>query len=295
MRLGVMFDHSREPEELVGFAQALDELGVDDLWVVEDLGWAGGISSAAVALASTRRLRLGIGIMPAPLRNPALLAMEVATLGRLYPGRFAAGIGHGVAEWMAQVGAATPNKLALLDQTIIAVRSLLRGSRLTMADNSAVTIDGLQLEHPPAEPPPVLAGVVRPRSLVLSGRAADGTIIAEGHGPDDLPGLLAHIQKGRDESRDRPGAPRDHELVVFTFLCVDDDPRARSADVLAGQAAWLGVGPDELYLAGGSAEQAAEQVRALWTAGAATVALRPIGDDPLGQVRAVLGALGPER
>lgn len=287
MRLGVMFDHSREPEELVGFAQALDELGIDDLWLVEDLSWAGGIASAAVALAATRRLRLGIGIMPAPLRNPALLAMEVAALARLFPGRFAAGIGHGVSEWMAQVGAATPNKLALLGETIVAVRGLLRGSEVTV-EGTEVNIRALRLVHPATEPPPVLAGVVRPRSLALSGRVADGTIIAEGHGPDDLPGLLAHIEKGREDGR-------DHELVVFTFLCVDADPRARSAEVLAGQAAWLGVAPEELHLAGGSAATSAEQVRALWTAGARTVVLRPIGDDPLGQVRAVLGALGPER
>jgi alkanesulfonate monooxygenase SsuD/methylene tetrahydromethanopterin reductase-like flavin-dependent oxidoreductase (luciferase family) len=225
--------------------------------------------------------------MPAPLRNPALLAMEVAALARLFPGRFAAGIGHGVSEWMAQVGAATPNKLALLGETIVAVRGLLRGSEVTV-EGTEVNIRALRLVHPATEPPPVLAGVVRPRSLALSGRVADGTIIAEGHGPDDLPGLLAHIEKGREDGR-------DHELVVFTFLCVDADPRARSAEVLAGQAAWLGVAPEELHLAGGSAATSAEQVRALWTAGARTVVLRPIGDDPLGQVRAVLSALGPER
>jgi alkanesulfonate monooxygenase SsuD/methylene tetrahydromethanopterin reductase-like flavin-dependent oxidoreductase (luciferase family) len=282
MRLGVMFDHSREPEELVGFAQALDELGVDDLWVVEDLGWAGGIASAAVALASTRRLRLGIGIVPAPLRNPALLAMEAATLGRLYPGRFVTGIGHGVAEWMEQVGASSPTKLALLEETIVTVRALLRGERVTL-DGRAVHLRDVALEFPPAEPPPVFAGVVRPRSLALSGRVADGTIVAEGHGPADLTTALTHI-----------AATSAHELIVFAFLCVDGDfsrVRERSAAIVAGQAEWLGVKPDDLYLVAGPAGVAAERVRALWTAGATTVALRPIGDDPVGQVRAVLDAL----
>jgi 5,10-methylenetetrahydromethanopterin reductase len=282
MRLGVMFDHSREPEELVGFAQSLDELGVDDLWVVEDLGWAGGIASAAVALASTRRLRLGIGIVPAPLRNPALLAMEAATLGRLYPGRFVTGIGHGVAEWMEQVGASSPTKLALLEETIVAVRALLRGERVTL-DGRAVHLRDVALEFPLAEPPPVFAGVVRPRSLALSGRVADGTIVAEGHGPADLATALTHI-----------AAASAHELVVFAFLCVDDDfslVRERSAAIVAAQAEWLGVRPDDLYLVAGPADVAAERVRALWTAGATTVVLRPIGDDPVGQVRAVLDAL----
>src|SRR4051812_7935933 len=107
-RLGVMFDRDHRPEALRDFARAAEETGVDDLWLVEDLGWAGSVSSAAVALAATERLRVGIGILPAPLRNPALLAMELGSLARLFPGRLVAGIGHGVPEWMAQVGAATP-------------------------------------------------------------------------------------------------------------------------------------------------------------------------------------------
>jgi 5,10-methylenetetrahydromethanopterin reductase len=278
-RLGAMFDRDRPPEELIGFARELDALGLDDLWVVEDLGWAGGISSAAVALASTTRLRVGIGIVPAPLRNPALLAMELATLARLYPGRLAAGVGHGVTEWMAQVGAVATSKLALLEETITTVRALLHGESVTV-DGRAVHVRDVGLTHPPVEPPPVLAGVVRPRSLALSGRVADGTVIAEGHGPDQLAATLSHI-----------GARREHELVVLAYLCVDQD-LAVAGPLVAGQAAWLGVAPSEVYVIAGSADTAAGQVRELWEAGARTVALRPIGQDPSGQVRAVAAALG---
>ncbi|HTJ31928.1 MAG TPA: LLM class flavin-dependent oxidoreductase [Dactylosporangium sp.] len=288
-RVGAMFDRDRRPEELVGFAQALDALGVDDLWVVEDLGWAGGLTSAAVALASTTRLRLGIGIVPAPLRNPALLAMELATLARLYPGRLVTGIGHGVPGWMAQVGAGTPAKLALLEETIVAVRGLLRGEPVTL-DGRAVHLHDVRLTHPPTEPPAILAGVVRPRSLELAGRVADGTIIAEGHGPDEIAAALGHIGKGRTA----PGAPAEHELTVLAYLCVDEDParvRAATAAMVAGQAEWLGIEPSQVYLIAGSAAGAAAQVRELWDAGAGTVALRPLGEDPLGQVRAVAAAL----
>jgi 5,10-methylenetetrahydromethanopterin reductase len=288
-RLGVMFDRDREPEELIGFAQALEALGVDDLWVVEDLGWAGGIASSAVALASTKRLRVGIGIVPAPLRNPALLAMELATLARLYPGRFVTGIGHGVSEWMAQVGAATTSKLALLEETIVTVRSLLRGESVTL-DGRTIHLRDVRLTHPPAEAPSILAGVVRPRSLELSGRVADGTIVAEGHGPREIAAALGHIGKGHAT----PGAPVEHDLTVFAYLCVDDDPaRVLSATgpMIAGQAEWLGIPPSEVFLIAGSAGAAAGRVRELWEAGARTVTLRPLGGDPLGQVQAVVAAL----
>jgi 5,10-methylenetetrahydromethanopterin reductase len=54
---------------------------------------------------------------------------------------------------------------------------------------------------------------------------------------------------------------------------------------------WLNVPREEVFLAAGDAATAAERVRALWEAGAETVVLRPVGEDPLGQVRAALGAL----
>lgn len=287
-RIGVMFDRDHPPEELAEFAKGAESAGVDDLWVVEDLGWAGSIASAAVALAATGRLRVGLGIAPAPLRNPALLAMEIATLARIFPQRFVAGLGHGVPAWMRQVGAATPHQLALLEETITAVRALLRGESVTLR-GTAVQLDGVRLVHPPASPPPIVAGVVRPRSLRLSGRVADGTVIAEGHGPEALAAARALISEGR------PADGRAHETIVFTFLGLDGGTAAAAAALeatVAGQAQWLGVAASEVFVAAGTAQHAADAVRALWDAGADTVVLRPIGADSIAQLRPVLDALG---
>ncbi|MEW9547037.1 LLM class flavin-dependent oxidoreductase [Nonomuraea sp. NPDC050783] len=286
MRLGVMFDRGLPPERLVPFAKALDDLGgpsgVDDLWVVEDLGWAGGVSSAATALAVTTRLRVGIGIAPAPLRNPMLLAMELGNLARLHPGRLAAGIGHGVREWMEQAGAAPASPLALLEETITSVRALLRGETVTL-DGRAVRLDGVSLVHPPAAAPPVLAGVKGPRSLALSGRVAQGTILPEGVGPAQLA-----------EMRGLIGAEGEHEVVMFTFLGVNLGAGAVEVDreLIAGQAAFLGVAPEDVVMATGTAEEAAAEVKALAAAGADTVVLRPLDlADPLSHVKALLSAL----
>jgi len=280
VRLGVMFDRDLPPEQLIPFARALDETSVADLWVVEDLGWTGGVSSAATALAVTSRLRVGIGITPAPLRNPALLAMELANLARVHPGRLTAGIGHGVEGWMRQVGAAPRSPLALLEETITSVRALLRGETVTLHGRS-VHLDGVSLVHPPAVAPPVLAGVKGPKSLALSGRVAQGTIVPEGIGPAQLPGILKQI-----------GADGEHELVVFTYLHIGDDAAEFARAMVEGQAGWLGVAPEEVAMAAGTAEEAAAVVKSLWAAGADTVAVRPLAqEDPLRHVTALLSAL----
>jgi alkanesulfonate monooxygenase SsuD/methylene tetrahydromethanopterin reductase-like flavin-dependent oxidoreductase (luciferase family) len=279
-----MYDRAWAPEGLPAFAREVEVLGVDELWVVEDLGWGGGISAAAIVLAATSRMRVGLGIAPAPLRNPALLAMEFAFLARVYPGRFVAGIGHGVTGWMASVGAAPASPLALLEESTDAVRALLRGEEVQVQGRE-VRIDDLKLVHPPAEVPPVVLGVVRPRSLELAGRVADGTVIAEGHGPADLEAALAHIRKG--------GPTQDHELIVFAYAAVSDD-RAQATEALRpsveDQAGWLNRSPDEVFTVSGTPAEAAVRIAELEAAGATSVVLRFSGDEPVRQLGAALAA-----
>src|SRR4029079_5685455 len=132
--------------------------------------------------------------------------------------------------------------LALLEETIVAVRGLLEGDEVVLRGRE-VTVDGLRLGHPPAQGPRNVTGVVRPKSLELSGRVADGTILAEGAGPAEVVAALEHIGRRRSA-----GARPAHELIVFAFLHVDEDrDRASEAvrEVVAGQAAWLGVEPSE--------------------------------------------------
>ncbi|MFI1994665.1 LLM class flavin-dependent oxidoreductase [Actinoplanes sp. NPDC020271] len=285
-RIGVMFDRDLPPEDLTAFAVAAEEAGADDLWVVEDLGWAGSISTAALALAATSRIRVGIGIAPAPLRSPALLAMELAMLARVHPGRLVAGLGHGVTQWMEQLGVKPKSPLAMLEETIVVVQGLLRGETVTM-NGREVCIDGVRLVHPPAVLPPIVTGVVKPRSLELSGRVADGTIIAEGNGPEQLTDALSHLRRG--------GAADEHELIVFTYLHVNDDPDDAAkvtGSMVEGQASWLGVPPSEVFSLIGPVDQVPSKVDSLVGAGAGTIVLRPLGPDPIPQLKAALTALG---
>lgn len=54
-----------------------------------------------MALASLSRIRVAIGLLPKPLRNVAVTAMEFATLDCMFPGRVLAGVGHGVQGFFA--------------------------------------------------------------------------------------------------------------------------------------------------------------------------------------------------
>ncbi|HSK91937.1 MAG TPA: LLM class flavin-dependent oxidoreductase [Euzebyales bacterium] len=213
LRVGMCFDRTFPPAFVLEVGTRLESGGVDQLWVIEDCFYTAGISLAAAALARTERLTLGLGILPAVARNPAITAMEITTLSRLAPGRVIAGIGHGVRSWMEQIGAWTPSPVTTLHEVITAVRALLDGDTVTM-DGRHVTLRDVVLDPPPDVAPPVLAGVRGPNSLAMAGRTADGLVLAEGSGP-------AYVRQALDQA----GRPQPFRVSVFTALCVADDAR----------------------------------------------------------------------
>src|SRR6476659_9940728 len=103
--VGVMLRRDVPATDFIAFAQQAEALGFDEVWVVEDLGYWGGIAQAAAIASATNRIRVGVGILPVAARNVAYAAMELSTLAELFPGRFTVGIGHGLPEWIQQVNA----------------------------------------------------------------------------------------------------------------------------------------------------------------------------------------------
>ncbi|MGB2722052.1 MAG: LLM class flavin-dependent oxidoreductase, partial [Rhodococcus sp. (in: high G+C Gram-positive bacteria)] len=67
-RIGVVLRPELAPEDLVAAARAADRAGVDEVWLWEDCFYSGGLSTAALVLASTERVSVGIGVLPTPMR-----------------------------------------------------------------------------------------------------------------------------------------------------------------------------------------------------------------------------------
>ena len=212
--LGIVFRPEYAPENLPGFARRAEEAGFDELWVWEDCFYAGGIASAAAALANTERIKVGVGIMPAVVRNPVFAAMEIAALARLFPGRILAGFGHGVARWMHQIGAFPRSQLKALAEVTAPVRDILAGQRVSY-DGTEVHLKEAELVHPPRIVPPISLGVRGPKSVALSGRVADGTILAEYAGPAYVSWAREQMEIGKTDA----GHDRDQRVTVFVVTC----------------------------------------------------------------------------
>ncbi|MFD9001711.1 LLM class flavin-dependent oxidoreductase [Streptomyces sp. NPDC059582] len=270
--LGAVFRPQLPPERLRAVARLADETGLEELWLWEDCFREGGISTAAAALAWTERVRVGVGLLPVPLRNVAVTAMEAASLHRMFPGRAVLAVGHGVQDWMGQVGARAQSPLTLLREHLQALRALLRGERLT-TDGRYVTLDDVGLDWPPqGAPVEVLAGATGPRTLRLSGEAADGTVLTASTAPDGV----RRARRLIDEGREAAGRADPHQVVVYLLTATGPDAAAR----LRAELAYEGVADVPGLGVAGDATAVAEAVRRLADAGADTVILQPTGDEP---------------
>jgi alkanesulfonate monooxygenase SsuD/methylene tetrahydromethanopterin reductase-like flavin-dependent oxidoreductase (luciferase family) len=235
------------PEEVVDHVRALDRR-FDELWVVEDLPYAGGVGQLATVLSATRHAKVGHGIAPAPFRNPVALAMEWAAIARMHPGRLLAGIGHGVPAWMRSIGGGVASPLALLEEQVVAIRALLAGDTVSV-EGRYVRIHDVRLEYPPSPPIPVLAGVRGPKSLRLSGRVADGTVLGEGLDPTSVADARTVIREGATDA----SAPRhqlSHRLVVFCRLDTTGQGRPDGWSLDVSSRGALDAGLDAMARAG---------------------------------------------
>lgn len=226
----------------------------------------GGLTTAATALAWSERIRVGLGLIPVPLRNPAVSAMEIAVLARLFPGRFVPAAGHGNQAWMDQVGARAASLLTLLREWVSAARALLHGETVTAAGDY-VRLHRVALDWPPRPAPRLLVGGRGPRTLALAGEISDGLVLDAGITPP----LVRHaIATATTATLDRP-----HDVVVYVPCGTGDGARER----LASEVTYYGALTSEAT-AIGSPAQVAATIRAYGEAGATTVALQPAGDDP---------------
>jgi alkanesulfonate monooxygenase SsuD/methylene tetrahydromethanopterin reductase-like flavin-dependent oxidoreductase (luciferase family) len=257
--LGAVFLPDLPPERLRDIARAADEAGLEELWLWEDCFREGGIATVTAALAWTERLRVGIGVLPVPLRNVALTAMEAASIERMFPGRLRLGVGHGVQDWMGQVGERVTSPMTLLREYVTALRSLLAGEKLNV-QGRYVKLDGVALDWPPPTAPEVLAAATGPRTLRLSGEIADGTVLS----------ASTTLEAAR-RAKELCGNP----VTVYLLAATGPDAAQR---VEKTKQEWP-EDPAGLGVAGDAATIAAA-VRDFAAAGADSVILQPTPDDP---------------
>lgn len=263
---GVCFAPTMAAGSLPGLAGHAEHVGLDELWVWEDCFAHAGIASAAIALASTNRLRVGIGLLPAPLRPISLTAMEVATLANAYPHRFIPGMGHGVQDWMRQAGVKAASPMTLLREQVTALRELLAGEELSV-DGRYVKLDKVRLQWPPAPAPPLMIGGTGDKTVALAGELSDGLLLSAAQTP-------AEVKRSAElaRSQQNPELP----VVLTQIVTTGPDAEERRRREVAN---WRGDGLDAGIGSAGDAHAVASSLNAMVAAGATHLVIQPAADE----------------
>jgi probable F420-dependent oxidoreductase len=230
----VLEDHRRWYQELVA-------LGYTDVWSAETDG-VDGFTPLALASAWEPSLRLGVAIIPAYTRGPALLAQSVAALAEAAPGRFTLGLGTSsdviVSRWNG-IEFSEPYKR--VRDTIRFLRSALAGEKVDH-EYETFTVRGFRLARPVEHPPPIFLAALRPGMLRLAGREADGAIL--------------NWLSAEDVATVKPEIGAEIPVAARIFVCPSEDTETvrsvgrrmiaayLNVGVYAAFHRWLGRGPE---------------------------------------------------
>jgi alkanesulfonate monooxygenase SsuD/methylene tetrahydromethanopterin reductase-like flavin-dependent oxidoreductase (luciferase family) len=227
--VGIVFGSLTPPEHLAEGSRLAESLGFSDLWFSEDCFFTGAMSGLAQMLASTSEIPVGLGLASTQTRHPAVLAMELAGLARMHPGRLRATLGLGNTEWLRQMGILPQRPLSAVLEDLGSVRALLRGETVTTTGAAGHLIDEVTLAFPPPVPPPLLMGAVNERALRAAGAHADGVLLSVLSGPGYVRWAAEHVRAGAAAvGREAP------PITAFVLASVHDNPgRARDAVVEA--------------------------------------------------------------
>jgi probable F420-dependent oxidoreductase len=160
-------DVQRGPQ-IRAFARRAEALGFDSLWITDHVvtarqfyrvGWLDALVTLSHVAAVTEAVQLGTSILILPLRQPAVLAKEVATLHALSGERYIFGVGTG---WFGPeftaCGVTKETRGQRTDEVLDATLALLRGPDVTYHGRH-YRLDGVTVEpHPRAVPPVWVAG-----------------------------------------------------------------------------------------------------------------------------------------
>lgn len=219
----------------------------------------------AAAAGVTSSLRLGSYVVNAGIRDPLLIAADVATLDVVSQGRAELGIGagHTPAEWemTGRHRPSPPERVRRLIRVATVVRGLLAGEVVPAAE--AAALRDLRLDGPrPVQPEvPLLVGGGNRALLRWSGAHADavgfsglGRTLADGHrhtvswSPQRVD---EHVSMVREGARTAGRAVPPLEALVQRVIVTDDREAAAApladeldtsvADLLAVPYLWIGT------------------------------------------------------
>ena len=218
-RIGVMQLTMEPLDEMLASARAMDEAGMDTVWLAEAYPWwrkhqmeaRGSTVVSALMARETKNLTIGWGIISPYTRHPVQVAMDARVVQEAAgPGRFIVGFGTSKI-FLNNTKQGGPPKvtkpLAHMRDSVEIVRGILGGERFEY-DGKVFSADIPALSdeaHSPRWDVPVYVAGTAPMMQQIGGEIGDGLLTPSITTPDYVRYTAGNIREGAAKSGRDPG------------------------------------------------------------------------------------------
>ncbi len=228
-RVALYLQDAHPLRDAIEYVQYAEARGFEAVWQAESRLVRDAVVPMAAFAATTRRIKVGSGVINNWTRNAAVIAATYLTLDDLAPDRIICGIGAWWDPLASKVGIQRRKNLLAMREVVTVVRALLNRERVTF-QGTFVNLDDVELDvvHGRKEPRnvPIYIGATGPKMMALTGEIADGVVLNYLVSPKYNEGAMAQLEIGARKARrlvddiDRP------QLVV----CSVDHDRGKALD-----------------------------------------------------------------
>lgn len=221
------------PTELLEYALHAETIGMDSVWISDhfqpwrhsgghapfSLAWLGALG------ARTSRVSMGTSVLTPTFRfHPAIVAQAFGTLGAMFPGRIALGLGTG--ESLNEVPASgmiwpeQRERTARFKEAVDLIRQLWRNDRVSYA-GAYYRTDKATIYDRPKQPVPIYIAAAGPVMARFAGQHGDGFICTSGkkwelYTDTLMPNARAGMQQACKD-------PATVDLMIEIKLSFDED------------------------------------------------------------------------
>jgi probable F420-dependent oxidoreductase len=206
-RFGVVGGLASDLDELAAFVRRVEDGGYETLLSPDTFNIAAPFATLGAVAAMSRTLRVGTFVLDVPLRRPAAIAWEAASIDRLSGGRFELGIGAGRpgAEGEAKLLGVPWESAARRVDRVAAALAEIKGmfaTAVAAAPGGQPVVEHGYLRPAQTPHPPVLIAAAGPRLLGLAAREADMVSFALAKDTSDA-ALADRVRTVREAAGDR--------------------------------------------------------------------------------------------
>ena len=235
VRIGVGFGGwpfpDRDPDLLWRYVETAEALDVDSVWlsdrVVSSVLSVEPIVALSFIAARTTKLKFGTSVLALPLRNPTVLAKEIATLDFLSGGRALPAVGLGTQDEIEfeACGSRRSQRAGRTDEAIRVMRLLWSQDDVTFRGRyfslTNVTVEPKPVQE---ELPPIWIGGRSEAAMRRTARLGDGWLVSQAT-PNEVRRGIAKIRSWAGEYGRE--IDDDHYGALFSFCVAPTRAEAR--------------------------------------------------------------------